>query len=263
MGDQPEIAIIGGGIGGGALATTLARAGLSVAVVERDLEPVDRVRGEFMAPWGVAEAARLGLLDILLSTGGVFATRAIFYDENVSPEQAEATARDMRAVHPIGTGPLCTGHPAMCAALCRAAAAEGASVLRGVKDISVTAGQPPTIEFEHNGTRWAWRPRLIVGADGRTSTVRRQLGFTMVQDEPHNLIGGMLIDGVPEWPQDVMELGTEGNIHHLVFPQGGKKLRFYVCYGFNERKRARIHGRSIFGQIFERTRNNDAKIGCL
>jgi 2-polyprenyl-6-methoxyphenol hydroxylase-like FAD-dependent oxidoreductase len=243
MGDQPEIAIIGGGIGGGALATTLARAGLSVAVVERDLEPVDRVRGEFMAPWGVAEAARLGLLDILLSTGGVFATRAIFYDENVSPEQAEATARDMRAVHPIGTGPLCTGHPAMCAALCRAAAAEGASVLRGVKDISVTAGQPPTIEFEHNGTRWAWRPRLIVGADGRTSAVRRQLGFTMVQDEPHNLIGGMLIDGVPEWPQDVMELGTEGNIHHLVFPQGGKKLRLYVCYGFNERKRFTGPGR--------------------
>ena len=175
MGNQPEIAIVGGGIGGGALATILARAGFSVAVLERDLEPVDRVRGEFMAPWGVAEAARLGVLDILLRTGGVFATRAIFYDENISPEQAEATARDMRSVHPIGTGPLCAGHPAMCAALWHAAATEGANLLRGVKDIAVTAGQPPTIEFEHDGYRWAWQPLLIVGADGRTSTVRRQL----------------------------------------------------------------------------------------
>jgi 2-polyprenyl-6-methoxyphenol hydroxylase-like FAD-dependent oxidoreductase len=61
----PEIAIVGGGIGGGALATVLARNGLSVAVLERDLCAVDRVRGEFMAPWGVAEAARLDLLDIL------------------------------------------------------------------------------------------------------------------------------------------------------------------------------------------------------
>ena len=117
MDDQPEIVIVGGGIGGGALATVLARAGISVAVLERDLEPVDRVRGEFMAPWGVAEAARLGLLDILLSTGGGFATRAIFYDENTPPKRAEAMQRDMREVHPIGTGPLCASHPAMCGAL--------------------------------------------------------------------------------------------------------------------------------------------------
>lgn len=243
MCNQPEIVIVGGGIGGGALATVLARAGLSVAVLERDLEPVDRVRGEFMAPWGVAEAARLGLLEKLSCTGGVFATRAIFYDENNSAEQAEAMPRDMRAVHPIGTGALCAGHPAMCAALCQAAVAEGASVLRGVKDIAVSAGQPPTIEFEHDGYRRAWHPRLIVGADGRTSTIRRQLGFTMVQDEPHNLIGGMLIDGVPEWPQDTMELGTEGNLHHLVFPQGGSRLRLYACYDFDRRERFTGPGR--------------------
>jgi 2-polyprenyl-6-methoxyphenol hydroxylase-like FAD-dependent oxidoreductase len=235
--EEPEVAIVGGGIGGGALATVLAREGLSVAVLERDPEPVDRVRGEFMAPWGVAEAQRLGLLEILLTTGGGFATRAIFYDEITSPERAEATARDMRAVHPVGTGPLCAGHPAMCAALCNAAAAAGATILRGVKDTAVTAGQPPTIGFQHEGHRRVWRPRLIIGADGRASTVRRQLGFTMLHDEPHNLIGGMLIDGVPEWPQDVMELGTEGNIHHLVFPQGGAKLRLYACYGFEGRER--------------------------
>ena len=109
MSNQPEIVIVGGGIGGGALATVLARAGLSVGVLERDLDPVDRVRGEFMAPWGVAEAARLGLLEKLSCTGGVFATRAIYYDENKSAEQAEATPHDMRAVHPIGTGALCAG----------------------------------------------------------------------------------------------------------------------------------------------------------
>jgi 2-polyprenyl-6-methoxyphenol hydroxylase-like FAD-dependent oxidoreductase len=243
MSNQPEIVIVGGGIGGGALATVLARAGLSVGVLERDLDPVDRVRGEFMAPWGVAEAARLGLLQKLSCTGGVFATRAIYYDENKSAEQAEATPHDMRAVHPIGTGAHCAGHPAMCAALCQAAVAEGASVLRGVKDIAVSAGQPPTIEFEQDGYRREWHPRLIVGADGRTSIIRRQLGFMMAQDEPHGLIGGMLIDGVPEWPQDTMELGTEGNIHHLVFPQGGNRLRLYACYGFDGRERFTGPGR--------------------
>src|SRR5262245_44185692 len=126
MSDAPEIAIVGGGIGGGALAAAVAREGLSVAVLERDLRAVDRVRGEFMAPWGVAEAERLGLLDILHSTGGVYATRSIRYDETVPPAQAEAAALDMRTMHPIGTGPLCTGHPAMCEALCTTAADAGA-----------------------------------------------------------------------------------------------------------------------------------------
>ena len=37
MADAPEIVIVGGGIGGGALATVLARQGLSVVVIERDL----------------------------------------------------------------------------------------------------------------------------------------------------------------------------------------------------------------------------------
>jgi menaquinone-9 beta-reductase len=112
MADTPEIVIIGGGIGGGAAATVLARQGLSVAVLERDISPVDRVHGEFMAPWGVTMADRLGVLDILHEAArGFYVPIVIGYDEDVAPEQAEASARDLRAVHPIGTGPLCAGHP--------------------------------------------------------------------------------------------------------------------------------------------------------
>lgn len=107
----------------------------------------------------------------------------------------------------------------------------------------MTAGDPPSIAFECDGRSLAWRPRLIVGADGRNSIVQRQLGFEVLHDEPHNLLGGMLVDGVPEWPQDLMELGTEGDIHHLVFPQGGAKLRLYLCYGFAGRQRFTGPGR--------------------
>src|SRR5262249_52986921 len=108
---------------------------------------------------------------------------------------------------------------------------------RGVRHTMVTTGDPPSIIFVHNGRDIAWRPRLIVGADGRNSTVQRQLGFTVRRDEQRNLIGGMLIDGVPEWPQDVVSLGTEGSIHYLVFPQGGARLRLYVCYDFDGHER--------------------------
>jgi 2-polyprenyl-6-methoxyphenol hydroxylase-like FAD-dependent oxidoreductase len=196
-----------------------------------------------MAPWGVAEAAELGLLDLLSGTGGGFVPRTVPYDETLSPVDAEASARDLRRLHTIGTGPLCTGHPAMCAALCAAAEAAGASVLRGVRDIAISAGERPGISFEHEGGRFAWRLRLVIGADGRNSLVRRQLGFIELHDEPHNLIGGMLVDGVPEWPQDTLALGTEGDMHYLVFPQGGAKLRLYACYGFGGRERFTGAGR--------------------
>jgi len=52
MSKSYDIVIVGGGIAGGALATVLAREGVAVAVLERDLEPIDRVRGEFRDAWG-------------------------------------------------------------------------------------------------------------------------------------------------------------------------------------------------------------------
>jgi hypothetical protein len=41
-----------------------------------------------MAPWGVSELKRLGLLDILKDAGGVFSVRNIRYDENQTGEEA-------------------------------------------------------------------------------------------------------------------------------------------------------------------------------
>jgi flavin-dependent dehydrogenase len=58
---NPDVAIVGGGIAGASLAIVLARAGLHVLVVERQGEYRDRVRGEYMANWGVLEARELGL----------------------------------------------------------------------------------------------------------------------------------------------------------------------------------------------------------
>ena len=64
-----DLIIVGGGIGGSAMAATMARAGKSVLLLEKSTEYKDHVRGEWIAPWGVAEVQRLGLYDLLMDAG--------------------------------------------------------------------------------------------------------------------------------------------------------------------------------------------------
>jgi hypothetical protein len=43
----------------------MAEEGKRVLVLEREREFKDRVRGEYMCPWGVAEARELGMYDLV------------------------------------------------------------------------------------------------------------------------------------------------------------------------------------------------------
>ena len=233
----PQIVIVGGGIGGGALATVLARHDIDVVVLERETIYPDRVRGEFIVPWGVSELKRLGLLDLLYEHGAFHTQRYVPYDENWSPARAEARAVDLTKIHPDAPGPLCIGHPAMCGIFSAAAIAAGAVVLKGVKDVVCSPGGSPVVSFMHDDKKLELKPRLIVGADGRNSTVRKQLGFRAEADQPHNLLGGMLVANVPDWPRDLQAIGTEERFHFLVFPQGKDLVRLYACYDFADKSR--------------------------
>ncbi len=51
-----------------ALAIAMARSGARVLVLEKETKFRDRVRGEAVAPSGVAEARELGIADVLVRT---------------------------------------------------------------------------------------------------------------------------------------------------------------------------------------------------
>jgi 2-polyprenyl-6-methoxyphenol hydroxylase-like FAD-dependent oxidoreductase len=234
---EPDVVIVGAGIAGGALGTVLARAGFEVVLLERENSYPDRVRGEFIVPWGVTELAKLELLQPLREAGALFTRRNIPYDEIFAPAEAEGCALDLTKMHAEGLGGLCLGHPATCDKFAQLATMSGASVLRGAGDISVTSGSRPIVNCVHDGASLEFRPRLVIGADGRNSSVRKDLGFKVNADEPHNLLGGMLVKGVPSWPRDLQVIGVEDRFHFLVFPQGDDLLRLYGCYHFADKSR--------------------------
>jgi 2-polyprenyl-6-methoxyphenol hydroxylase-like FAD-dependent oxidoreductase len=234
---EPDIVIVGAGIAGGALGIVLARADFEVVLLERESTYPDRVRGEYLTPWGVSELAKLDLLRPLREAGALFSRRNIPYDELFAPAEAEARAFDLTKMHAEKLGALCLGHPATCEIFARLAASSGARLLRGASDIAVTSAPRPAVSCVHDGKRLEFAPSLVIGADGRNSSVRKDLGFTVRADTPRNLIGGMLVKGVPWWPRDMQVIGVEDRFHFLIFPQGDDLVRLYGCYQVADKTR--------------------------
>jgi len=225
-----DVVIIGGGIGGGALATVLARAGKSTLVLEKSTVYRDRVRGEWMAPWGVAEARRLGLYDALIAAGGHHLTTHRTYGDHIEPAEAEAAQLDMSALVADVAGPLCLGHPKHCETLEQTARAAGATVLRGAGVPEITLGRAPSVRYEHEGAAHVARARIVVGADGRGSMVRQAAGIALHRNPTHHFMGGMLIEGAHGWDDRLQAIASEGEGHYLAFPQGGGRIRLYLGF---------------------------------
>jgi flavin-dependent dehydrogenase len=62
--DTYDIVTVGGGVGGSVLAKVMAERGRRVLIIERQAQFKDRVRGEFILPWG-ADALRVRVLPLM------------------------------------------------------------------------------------------------------------------------------------------------------------------------------------------------------
>lgn len=230
-----DVVIVGGGIAGGALATVLAREGVDVLMLERQSAYRDKVRGEAMPPWGVAELFRLGLEQVLVEAAGGYCTRLVFYDEVTDATAAQAAPVRLDRVIRGVPGGLDVGHPEACAALAGAARVAGATVLSGIGEVSATAGAAPCVRYQGEaGEEQQVRCRLIVGADGRRSSVRQRLGVALHQSQPRTIGGGMLVDELEAWSPDQESLGTEGDLHFLIFPRPGGVARLYLMHAIEQ-----------------------------
>ena len=235
-----DLIIVGGGIGGSALAIVMARDGRKVLLLEKSEHYEDRVRGEWIAPWGVTETRRLGLYDLLMSAGGHHITDHVTYDESLAPAMCEAAPLPLGVFAADVPGPLCLGHPLHCQTLYDAAAAAGAETLRPVTIDIITLGNAPSVTFFHDGETKTVQAHIVVGAEGRRSEVRTAAAIPLHQDKPHHWFAGLLVENVRDLDPRRQTIGTEGDFGFLTFPQGNGRVRVYGGYALEEK--GRFHG---------------------
>jgi menaquinone-9 beta-reductase len=226
MSTDYDLVAIGAGIGGSTLAYSMAEAGARVLLLERETEFKDRVRGEVLVPWGVAEARVLNIEGALKAAG---AHSLRWLNQYMGPQQIER--RDFLATTSTQTPINTFYHPRMQSALLQAAQDAGADIRRGVMVSEVEPGFPPRVRYKINNQGKELTARLVVASDGRNSRFRRLPGF-VTNRESHTLcIAGVLLEETLV-PEDAFHMFTNPGCGELtVFaPEGQGRARVYLCF---------------------------------
>src|SRR3954468_22756446 len=198
---EHDIILVGGGLAGAVLARALAEAGIRVLVLEREMAFKDRVRGEAMLCWGVAEARTLGIDGLLKETCG----REMRYLVTQIDGIPELPVRDLVETSPHRAGIMNFYHPHMQAVMLEAAETAGATVRRGVTVIGISAGRPASVWTRGGGGEFTDRTHLVVAADGRESGCRKAAGFAVNSDPERMIMAGVLFEGLRA-PEDHIHL---------------------------------------------------------
>jgi 2-polyprenyl-6-methoxyphenol hydroxylase-like FAD-dependent oxidoreductase len=219
-----DIIIIGGGLGGSTLAKAMAEHGARVLVLECQKRFKDRVRGEVMVPWGVAEVRELGIDGLLRDSGG---RELAWLDRYTGAVRGER--RDFVATTPQRMPSFAFYHPTLQEVLLQAAGHAGAEVRRGSWVCAVKSGEVPAVTVEHDGRVEELHARLVVGADGRASLVRHQVGFPVHRDPEQLRVAGVLLEHMDAIEDSAFYIvSTPGLGAVVLVPQGQDRVRAYL-----------------------------------
>src|SRR5690242_3234249 len=172
MGREFDVVVVGGRCAGSPLAALLARAGLSVALVEQARFPRDTLSTHTFQSAALAFLQRLGVLGAVRATGAPVVNHLDIRQEGFRARVPwpcrPGEAGGLMSVRRLLLDPI----------LMEAARASGTEVWMGAKVTALVTdrGRVTGVRVVRNGSEQALEARLVVGADGRHSTVARLAG---------------------------------------------------------------------------------------
>jgi 2-polyprenyl-6-methoxyphenol hydroxylase-like FAD-dependent oxidoreductase len=214
------VAIVGARCAGSPLATLLARRGLRVCLLDKSRFPSETLSTHVIQPCGVAILERLGVLDAVWAAGAVPLTRFTL----VSNRARIAAAIDPDA---FGAPALCLRRIALDHLLVEAAAAAGVEV-RTETRVSGLLWEGDRVV----GVETAAGPlhaRLVVGADGRGSTVAESVGAgEYYVAPPARMFTWAYFEGATE-ADGHLRLGSVGDLNYVAGPTDAGLYMAAVC----------------------------------
>ncbi|MFD6399269.1 NAD(P)/FAD-dependent oxidoreductase [Nocardia sp. NPDC060249] len=170
--ERTEVVVVGARCAGSATAATLARAGHAVVVLDAAALPSDTLSTHLLWPAGLAELRRLDALAAVEALGAPRLTRAY----------AQAAGHGVGSGFPSVDGidyAMCVRRTGLDAALLRTAVNAGAEVRPRCRVTSVVwdGNRCAGVRYlDAAGQTREIRAALVVGADGRRSTIARAVG---------------------------------------------------------------------------------------
>ena len=172
-----DVVIIGAGPAGSSAAITLARLGYSVALLDKEQFPREKLCGDFINPinWPILRA--LGVEKEILSLARQRVTG--FRITSVAGDEAECRlSSDDTGFFGLGLSRAALDH-----ILLEKAQVENVTVLQNCRIKRLTRKETPWhLEFDHAGTIETLQARVLIGADGRHSWIAHHLGLTRSAD---------------------------------------------------------------------------------
>jgi flavin-dependent dehydrogenase len=196
--ERADVVVVGARCAGSAAAIALAKAGRRVVALDRAVFPSDTLSTHVIFPSGVAQLARLGALERVLATGVPRCPRIMLGAEGVT------VVERYRAVEGVDYS-MCIPRTELDLALVETARGYGADVREhsAVTGLLWEGDRVAGVRYRsEEGTAREIRAPLVIGADGRKSTVASLVGV----EEPYR--GSKNGRGLAFWYMDDPKVGT-------------------------------------------------------